>query len=117
MPLPTAPSKRADRLTAKDFEAPARAKPRAARKAPTEVIAEPVSAVAVKRSTERESKRSTQSAALTHSPVMAPTAANVPTPSAKPLPVAAPVAAAAAVTAAVPDTKRSKRAKTSGPKK
>jgi PhoH-like ATPase len=115
MPLPTAPSKRADRLTAKDFEAPARAKPRAARKAPTEVIAEPVSAAAVKRSTERESKRSTQSAALTHSPVMALTATNVPTPSAKALPVAAPVAAA--VTTAAPDTKRSKRAKTNGPKK
>jgi PhoH-like ATPase len=108
MPLPPAPSKRADRLTAKDFEAPARASARPARKAAPEV-AQP----APERMVARESKKSTQTPALTRAPAAAPVAA-LPV-----APVALPTKSASKVVAAAPvqETKRSKRAKSNGPKK
>ena len=78
MPLPTAPSKRADRLTAKDFDAPARASQRPLRKAPqTEPLA-PVAAAVRSKPAQPEAVKKPQTAALTHAPVATPAVAAPP---------------------------------------
>ena len=78
MPLPPAPSKRADRLTAKDFDAPVRATQRTTRKAqPTETPAAKTS-VAAKKASRVDATKKPQTAALTHTPVSAPLPAAIP---------------------------------------
>lgn len=111
MPLPPAPSKRADRLTAKDFEAPARASARPARKASPEVAPTKAAPINTERPVARESKKSVQTPALTRAP------ANVPAPAQLAAPVALPVKSASKAVAPVADAKRGKRTKSSGPKK
>ena len=102
MPLPPAPSKRADRLTAKDFEAPARANPRPQRKAqPTSEPAPIVTTNGVTRS--KPVAKKAQIAALTQPPV------------AVPLPVKA-VSSAKAATAPAAPVRRAKKTST-GPSK
>ena len=124
MPLPPAPSKRADRLSAKDFDVPARAGARAARKSaqaeapsPKLPVIEPVAPVNGRRNDQISGKRP-QTAALTHSPV-APALEQIETKvqtatqqtAGRPSPVAS-VRSAPAVTA-----KRSKKSAKSGPRK
>jgi PhoH-like ATPase len=124
MPLPPAPSKRADRLSAKDFDVPARAGARAARKSaqaeaprPKLPAIEPATQVNGRRNDQTSGKR-TQTAALTHSPVV-PALEQIETkvqtaaqkPAGRPSPVAS-VRSAPAVTA-----KRSKKSAKSGPRK
>jgi PhoH-like ATPase len=124
MPLPPAPSKRADRLSAKDFDVPARAGARAARKSaqaeapsPKLPIIEPVAPVNGRRNDQISGKRP-QTAALTHSPV-APALEQIETKvqtatqqtTGRPSPVAS-VRSAPAVTA-----KHSKKSAKSGPRK
>lgn len=111
MPLPPAPSKRADRLTAKDFEAPARASARPARKATPEVAPTKAAPINTERPVARESKKSVQTPALTRAP------ASVPAPAQLAAPVALPVKSASKAVAPVADAKRAKRTKSSGPKK
>ena len=101
MPLPPAPSKRADRLTAKDFDAPARATVRPVRKAQqveTLVAAAPTLS---EKPTAKESTKRVQTSALTHAPVISPVA------------VAAPVAPRTVVA----PSRRIKRTGPSGPSK
>ncbi len=106
MPLPPAPSKRADRLTAKDFEAPARASARPARKATPEVAPIQIALSEPERAG-RESRKSVQTPALTRAPaIQEGVAIGLPTKSISK--ASAPVLA---------DKKRSKRAKTNGPTK
>ena len=106
MPLPPAPSKRADRLTAKDFEAPARASARPARKATPEVAPIQIAPSEPERAG-RESRKSVQTPALTRAPaIQEGVAIGLPTKSISK--ASAPVLA---------DKKRSKRAKTNGPTK
>ncbi|NBX20401.1 MAG: PhoH family protein, partial [Betaproteobacteria bacterium] len=109
MPLPPAPSKRADRLTAKDFEAPARASARPARKATPEVVLPQTAQVVQERPVARETKKSTQTPALTRAPATVTAQA--------PAPVAMPTKSVSKAVAPAPEAKRSKRAKTNGPKK
>jgi PhoH-like ATPase len=124
MPLPPAPSKRADRLSAKDFDVPARAGARAARKsAQAETpslklpVIEPVASVNGRRNDQISGKRP-QTAALTHSPVTAvleQVETKVPTANRQPAGRPSPVASvrSAPVTAA----KRGKKSAKSGPTK
>jgi PhoH-like ATPase len=134
MPLPPAPSKRADRLSAKDFDVPARAGARAARKsaqaeAPSPllpVIDTPAAAVSARRNGSPTGKRP-QTAALTHSPVVptrAPAALVASStspvarqPASRPSPVASVRSAPATPSAPTAASKRSKKAANSGPTK
>jgi PhoH-like ATPase len=124
MPLPPAPSKRADRLSAKDFDVPARAGARAARKSaqaetpsPKLPAIEP-SAPAYGRRNDQTSSKRPQTAALTHSPVV-PALEQIETkvqtaaqqPAGRPSPVASVRSAPAA------PAKRSKKSAKSGPRK
>jgi PhoH-like ATPase len=124
MPLPPAPSKRADRLSAKDFDVPARAGARTTRKsvqaeAPSTkrpVIDTP--APTASRRVDNPSGKRTQTAALTHSPVapvleqaapLAPSIARQP--ASRPAPVASVRSAPSAA------GKRGKKTASNGPTK
>jgi PhoH-like ATPase len=123
MPLPPAPSKRADRLSAKDFDATTRAGARAARKpaqaeAPSQHLSEMDTPSPPARRNHTAPGKRPQTAALTHSPVVpvadypAPTAPAIRIPTNRPAPVASvrtgPVAASG---------KRGKKAVSTGPTK
>jgi len=103
MPLPTAPSKRADRLTAKDFDAPARASQRPLRKTPQIDTLPPVAPVARSKPAPPELAKKPQTAALTHTPVSTP--------------ASAPVLAAPTPKAAVSPVRRAKKTSGTGPTK
>ncbi|TAH11986.1 MAG: PhoH family protein [Curvibacter sp.] len=101
MPLPTAPSKRADRLTAKDFDATARARQRPVRRT-TQPEIQIASAVHTPATAPVAQKKS-QPSALTHARGNAPVSLTVPS-VAVPKPIASPV-------------RRTKKAVSSGPTK
>ena len=118
MPLPPAPSKRADRLNAKDFETAARAPARSARKAPPDVPLPEIAAQALERTSTRASKKSTQSPALTRAPQAAP--AHAPNYAPAATTASAPASTRAATNSAPSvdtQTKRGKKSKPNGPKK
>jgi len=118
MPLPPAPSKRADRLNAKDFETAARAPARSARKAPPDVPLPEIAAQALERTSTRASKKSTQSPALTRAPQAAP--AHAPNYAPAATTASAPASTRAATNSALSadtQTKRGKKSKPNGPKK
>jgi PhoH-like ATPase len=101
MPLPPAPSKRADRLTAKDFDAPARATARPVRKAQQVETLAAAAPTLSEKPTAKESTKRGQTSALTHTPVSSP----------------AVVAAAPAASKSVAPTRRMKRTGPQGPSK
>jgi PhoH-like ATPase len=113
MPLPPAPSKRADRLNAKDFENPARTPARAARKALPEAPANEMEMQSMPRVSARAAKKSSQIPALNRAPQDASTSAT-----------ALGITASASIDRTKPNAqatdaqpKRTKKTKSSGPKK